>query len=69
MKPFHPNNYLVTGFYHSMILPFSVVGKILGFHIGIYSIEKSHFTYWVGFLLGLFLYAKLFVIIGRISKE
>ncbi|MCE2681533.1 MAG: hypothetical protein ACK49D_10165 [Flavobacteriia bacterium] len=42
-----------SGFWHGMILIFSLLGKLFGFDIGIYALHNTGFTYWLGFILGI----------------
>jgi len=41
------------GIWHGIILLLSIIGKILGFDIGIYAEDNTGFTYWLGFIIGL----------------
>jgi hypothetical protein len=42
-----------SGFWHGLILIFSLLGKLFGFDIGIYAENNTGFTYWLGFVLGI----------------
>ncbi len=42
-----------SGFWHGLILIFSLLGKLFGFDIGIYAEHNTGFTYWLGFVLGI----------------
>jgi len=42
-----------SGFWHGMILIFSLLGKLFGADIGIYALHNTGFTYWLGFILGI----------------
>ena len=67
-SPLNPDNHIFLGIYHGLVLPFAIVGKLLGFDIGIYSITTSHFSYWLGFLISLIAYAKVFTAAGKTQK-
>ena len=41
------------GIWHGLILLPSILGKILGFDIGIYAENNTGFTYWLGFIIGI----------------
>ena len=43
----------ISGLWHGIIIIFSIIGKILGFDIGIYAEHNSGFLYWVGFIIGI----------------
>lgn len=58
------NNMLLLGIYHSLIIPFSVLGKLLGVNIGLYELN-GNFSYWIGYLIGIAAYARLLVFIGQ----
>ncbi|RIJ48760.1 hypothetical protein D1614_09535 [Maribellus luteus] len=45
--------------YHGLIIPFSLLGKAIGLNIGIYDAGKDVFSYWLGYLLALLVYAKI----------
>lgn len=49
---------LLTGLWHGLILPFSVMGKILGLNIGIHDAICDRYEYWIGFLIGILVYMK-----------
>ena len=68
-KPYDPENMLLLGIYHALILPFSVVGKVFGLNIGIHSVEYSQFSYWIGFLIGLVGYGRLLLLLGAAIKN
>lgn len=53
-------NNIFRGIYHGAIIPFSVIGKLLGFNIGL--IDRgllNDFTYVGGYLLSLFTYFRI----------
>tara|TARA_B100001287_G_scaffold240892_1_gene215541 strand:- start:11237 stop:11470 length:234 start_codon:yes stop_codon:yes gene_type:complete len=39
--------------WHGLILPFSLIGKLIGRSIGIHALNNSSFFYWLGFIIGL----------------
>lgn len=41
------------GFFHGLVLPFSLIGKLFGSDIGIYAENNSEFFYWLGFIFGI----------------
>lgn len=43
----------LSGIFHGFILIFSIIGKILGFNIGIYAEHNSGLFYWLGFIIGI----------------
>jgi len=58
--PPESGNFIVIGFYHAIILPFSAIGKILGLNIGLYDAGKEDvFSYWLGYIFALLLYARI----------
>lgn len=42
-----------SGIWHGFIILFSLIGKLIGANIGIYSEHNTGFTYWLGFIIGL----------------
>jgi hypothetical protein len=42
-----------SGIWHGLIIIFSLIGKVLGFDIGIYADNNTGFTYWLGFIIGI----------------
>lgn len=54
-----PNGYtshnagFFEGLWHGFIIIFSVIGKLIGKHIGIYASHNTGVTYWLGFIIGL----------------
>ena len=52
--------FILLGFYHGAILPFSIMGKIIGIDIGLLDRGKiDDLTYIVGYLLALYFYARI----------
>ncbi|KGO90558.1 hypothetical protein Q764_00080 [Flavobacterium suncheonense GH29-5 = DSM 17707] len=53
-----PNNYtsseygFFSGIVHGFVFIFSLIGKLLGFNIGLYAEHNSGFFYWLGFIIG-----------------
>lgn len=43
---------LFSGLAHGFMLPFAIIGKVIGMDHGIYAQNNSGFLYWLGFLLG-----------------
>lgn len=43
----------LSGIWHGFIVIFSILGKLLGFDIGIYAEHNTGFTYWLGFIIGI----------------
>ena len=43
---------LFGGFFHGLVLPFSLIGKLFGADVGIYADNNSGFFYWLGFIFG-----------------
>lgn len=41
------------GLWHGFIIVFSLIGKLFGADIGIYSEHNTGFTYWLGFVIGI----------------
>ncbi len=41
-----------SGIYHGFIVVFSLIGKLFGADIGIYSEHNTGFFYWLGFIIG-----------------
>ncbi|WP_321347092.1 hypothetical protein [uncultured Draconibacterium sp.] len=62
------NNLIIIGFYHALIIPFSVLGKVFGIDVGLYRLD-GNFSYWIGFIIGLMGYARLFVLLGEAKKD
>lgn len=51
---------IILGFWHGIIIPFSLLGKLVGLPIGLLDIGKvSDPTYDVGFAFALYLYFRL----------
>lgn len=50
-----------TGLWQGFILPFSLLGKIFSFNIGIHELNYSGATYWIGYLIGFLLFIKLII--------
>jgi hypothetical protein len=42
-----------SGIWHGIIIIFSLIGKLFGANIGIYSEHNTGFTYWLGFIIGI----------------
>lgn len=42
-----------SGIWHGFIFVFSLIGKLFGADIGIYSENNTGFTYWLGFIIGI----------------
>ena len=43
-------NYIFLGMWHGFILPFSIIGKIIGFNISLWDPGKvKSFSYWLGY--------------------
>jgi len=42
-----------SGIWHGICFPFALIGKLLGFKIGIYAEHNSGFFYWLGYIFGL----------------
>ncbi|RIJ45505.1 hypothetical protein D1614_22825 [Maribellus luteus] len=53
------NNYILLGFWHGIIIPFSLMGKAIGLNIGIYDAGKDVLSYWLGYIFALLIYAKI----------
>ncbi|MCK3683973.1 hypothetical protein [Maribellus sp. YY47] len=49
---------IVIGFWHGLIAPFSLIGKLLGLDIGLYDAGKSMFSYWVGYGAAIYQYLR-----------
>lgn len=43
----------VYGIWHGICFPFALVGKLFGYHVGLYAANNSGFGYWAGFIIGL----------------
>uniref|UniRef100_UPI003217A1CB hypothetical protein n=1 Tax=uncultured Draconibacterium sp. TaxID=1573823 RepID=UPI003217A1CB len=53
------NNYILLGFWHGIIIPFSLLGKAIGLNIGLYDTGKDVLSYWMGYIFALLVYAKI----------
>lgn len=42
-----------SGIIHGFLFVFSLLGKLLGFDIGLYAENNSGFFYWLGFIIGI----------------
>ena len=42
-----------SGILHGFVFFFSLIGKLLGFSIGLYAENNSGFFYWLGFIIGI----------------
>lgn len=42
-----------SGFWHGLIIVFSLIGKLFGADIGIYAEHNTGFFYWLGFIIGI----------------
>jgi hypothetical protein len=42
------------GLWHGFIILFSLIGKLLGFEVGIYASNNTGAMYWLGFIIGIF---------------
>lgn len=42
-----------SGIIHGFVFVFSLLGKLLGFDIGLYAENNSGFFYWLGFIIGI----------------
>ena len=51
----HESGFL-SGLWHGLILPLSLIGKLIGLEIGIHALNNSGFFYWLGFIIGLLAY-------------
>ena len=53
-------NYILLGLYHGAIVPFSLLGKLIGFNIGIWDAGKvKDLSYWMGYGFALYKYFRL----------
>ena len=54
-------NYILLGFWHGVIIPFSVLGKLVGLQIGIWDNAKifHDLSYSVGYGVSLYIYYSL----------
>lgn len=41
------------GLWHGFIILFTLIGKLLGFKVGLYALNNTGFTYWLGFIIGI----------------
>ncbi len=48
---------LFSGFWHGILFPFALIGKLFGMDVGLYAQNNSGFWYWAGFIIGICLYA------------
>lgn len=53
------NNYILLGAIQGFLAPFALLGKAIGLNIGIYDAGKDVFSYWLGYLFALLVYAKI----------
>lgn len=56
------------GFWHGLILPFSVFGKMLNFDIGIHVLDPDA-GYWIGYFAGLVLFIRFFMWISFLEGK
>ena len=42
-----------SGIWHGFIIFFSLIGKLFGADVGIYSENNTGFFYWLGFIIGI----------------
>lgn len=57
--PPESGNFIALGFWHGIVLPVAAIGKILGLNIGLYDAGKDVFSYWLGYIFALLLYARI----------
>lgn len=56
-RGFTPEEYgFLSGVWHGICLPFSIIGKIFGMDIGIAAKNNTGFTYWFGYILSAVLF-------------
>jgi len=57
------------GLWHSIILPFSVLGKMLNLNIGICEPCYTGFNYWLGYFIGFVLYLRLIAFLASAKNQ
>lgn len=57
--PPESGNFIAIGFWHGIVLPVAAIGKFLGLNIGLYDAGKDVFSYWLGYIFALLLYARM----------
>ncbi len=65
-------NNIALGFYHGLIIIFSLLGQLLGFDIGIFDTSKDNLSYWLGYGFALSFYIRIinfFWVQLRTSKQ
>ncbi len=63
-------NFILWGFWNGITLIFSVPAKLLGMDIGLFDIgKKSSVSYWVGYLLALYIYGRIIKFFWFVFKE
>jgi hypothetical protein len=63
-------NFILWGFWNGITLIFSVPAKLLGMDIGLFDIgKKSSVSYWVGYLLALYIYGRVIQFFWFAFKE
>lgn len=60
---------LWLGLWHSIILPFSVLGKMLNLNIGICEPCYTGFNYWLGYFIGFVLYMKIIAFLASTKDK
>ena len=57
------------GLCHGLILPFSLLGKMLQVPIGLNQINHSDFQYWFGYSLGYVILVRLIVFVAVLKER
>ncbi|WP_374166535.1 hypothetical protein [Arcticibacter sp. MXS-1] len=42
-----------SGLIHGIMFFFALLGKLFGFHVGLYAENNTGFFYWLGFIIGI----------------
>lgn len=56
---------IVVGFWHGLIIPFSLLGKLIGLNIGLYDSSKPVFSYWLGYGAAIYQYLRYGLFFGE----
>ncbi|WP_321370509.1 hypothetical protein [uncultured Draconibacterium sp.] len=68
----HDGDYMFIGLYHGAIIPFSIIGKIIGFDIGLIDRGKmDDVTYMVGYVIACYYHYRIikFIVLGYLEHR